>query len=459
MLKDKNFLRAMLAIALPIALQNMIGMAVNIADNVMVGSLGDVALSGVSLAGQPFFFLMIIGFGCASGGAVLISQYWGKKNIAAIRSIMGIVYRIMMILSVIFGFVCFMFPTFIMSLLTDEQAVIESGAAYLKVAAVSYPLFAFSSAYVSSIRAVEKVKLATVNSLVALFVNIFFNYIFIYGKLGMPAMGVVGAALGTVVARVFDVSIVIVYMLFIEKDIKFRPHHIFVGNRVLFADYMKHALPVVCSEFCWSLGTVILNGMVGHLGSVFIAANSITGNVQQLAMTALYGVGNAGAVLTGKTIGEGDIVKARKMAKSLIVLGLAVATVGAGLVLILREFVPGFFNVSAEAKELAYQMMAVLCLFVYFQALDYTTLISILRGSGDTKFGFFADAGMLWLVGLPVAYCACFVWNLPQPIIYLLLRCDSPVKIALCLVRIIRGNYIKIVTRESENINNLTSAE
>lgn len=455
LIKDRSFYKSLLAIALPIALQNIIGFGVQMMDTIMVGALGDTPLSGASLGGQPFFVFMILCFGLASGGAVLIAQYWGRGNIDVVRRVMGMSLRFVAGAAILFTIVCYSFPMQIMSLFSNEQAVIEAGASYLRVVSFSYIFYGLSACYLNSLRAVEKVKIAMLIYLVSFFVNVFFNWVFIFGKLGFPELGVVGAAVGTVLARFSEFLMVFIYTTFIEKQIGFNFSYIFKGERDLLPDYIRHSLPVVGSELVWGLGSVTQAAIIGRLGEVFVAANSVAAVLQQLAMVMLFGIGNATAVLIGKTVGAGKIDYAKRMSKTLLVLSLGVGVISCFLILGLRGPFTEIYDISAHAKSLAYEIMGVMAVIITFATIETVCILGILRGAGDTKYAFAVDAGCTWLVGVPMGLLAGFVWELPLLLVYVCLRSDLVVRITLCLVRVLRGKYIKNVTREVAESTNI----
>ncbi len=448
MVKDRGFYKHLAAIALPIALQNAINFGVQMMDTVMVGALGDTALSAANLAGQPYFIFMVFNFGLASGGSVLIAQYWGKGNVDVVRRVIGMSMRFITITAVLFTAVCVGFPTQIMSLFSTEAEVIARGADYLRVVAFSYIFNGIAACYMMSLRAVENVKLSTMVYSISFFVNIFFNYAFIFGKFGMPELGVVGAAVGTVIARFSECLIVLIYMHFFEKKVGFRIKDMFRWESQLLPDYIRHGLPVIGSELVWSLGSVTQAAIIGRIGSSFVAANSIASVMQQLAMVAMFGLGNAAAVIMGKTIGEGRIEEAKKRGKTMLVLALGVGIAACAIVLLLRNHMVQLYNVSDEVKTLAVQIMGVMGFLIIFGSLEIVSVVGVLRGGGDTKFGFAVDAGCTWLIGVPMGFLAGFVWKLPVLMVYLCLRSDIPVRVTLCLTRIFREKYIKNVTRE-----------
>ncbi len=448
MVRDRGFYKNLAAIALPIALQNAIGFGVQMMDTIMVGSLGDTALSAANLAGQPYFIFMVFNFGLASGGSVLIAQYWGKGNTDVVRRVIGMSIRYIAITAVLFSAVCFCIPTQIMSLFSHEAEVISLGAGYLRVASVAYFFNGVAGCYLMSLRAVENVNLSTIVYAVSFFVNVFFNYCFIFGKFGMPALGVVGAAVGTVIARFTEFLFVVVYLSFFEKKIQFKLKHIFRRERQLVPDYLRHSLPVVGSELVWSLGSVTQAAIIGRIGSTFVAANSIASVVQQFAMVFMFGLGNAAAVTMGKTVGEGRTEDAKKQGKTLVVLALGIGLAACAVILLLRRPIADIYRVSDEVKALAVDIMGVMACIMALTALELVSISGILRGGGDTKFAFAVDCGCTWLIGVPMGLLAGFVWKLPVIWVYVCLRSDMPVRVSICLARIFGEKYIKNVTRE-----------
>ncbi|MEG0751062.1 MAG: MATE family efflux transporter [Oscillospiraceae bacterium] len=445
--KDREFFKRLAAIAIPIALQNIINFGVMMMDTVMVGSLGDTALSAANLAGQPFFVFMVFNFGLASGGAVLIAQYWGRGEVRVVRRVMGISMRYITITALVFTVVCRCFPAQILGLFSTEPDVIACGAEYLAAVSFSYLFNGIASCYLMSLRAVENVKLSTVVYSVSFCVNVFFNYCFIFGKLGFPELGVVGAAIGTVIARISEFIIVFIYMTFIEKKIGFNLRYLFRGEAELLPDYFRHSLPVVGSELIWSLASVTQAAIIGRIGSSFVAANSIAGVVQQLAMVMMFGIGNAAAVLMGKTVGEGRIEDAKKVGNTLIALSVGVGVAASGIIFAIRRYVVLIYDVTETTRELAIGIMGVMACVIIGNALEITCITGVLRGAGDTRFAFMVDAGCSWLIAVPMGVLAGFVWELPIIWVYVCLRCDIPFRAVLCLIRISRGKYIKNVTR------------
>ncbi len=452
MLKDKflfekQFFKSLFAIVIPIALQNVISFGVNAMDSVMLGSLGDVAVSGANLGGQPFFLMSMAGFGIAGGGAVLISQYWGKGDVETIRKVMRISMLAITVISVIAAFVCFFFPYQVMSLYTHEREVQAAAAGYLRVLSVGFIFYAIANNYMNSLRAVENVKMSTAVYAMSFFVNVFFNYIFIFGKFGAPRLEVVGAAVGTVFARVFEFIVMTIYMYGFEKEIGYKMHCMFKIDKTLLPDFMHHALPVIGNEMIWGLGATATSMIMGRIGATFVAANSITMVIAQLAQVFIFGVANAAATLCGITIGSGQKERAQKVANTMLLTGLVFSFVSMAIILLLRNPFLTIYDITPRAKENAYNMMFVLALTQPIAAIDIISIVGILRGGGDTKLGLALDGGGMWLCNIPMGIITGLVLKIPPALIFVAMRSDSFIKIFIELRRISSGKWIRTVTR------------
>ncbi len=443
---EKQFLLNMLAIAVPIALQNMISFGVAMMDSVMLGGLGDKAISAANLGGQPFSLLMSIGFGLSSGGSVLIAQYWGRGDVARIRTVMRLSMQIVFTASSLMTLVCLLFPQQVMGLYSNEAEIVAAAAQYLQLVALSYLPYSISNNYIMSLRAVEKVTVSAAIYGTSFFVNVFFNYVFIFGAFGAPALGVRGAAVGTILARCSELLLVTIYMYAKEDTIGFRFSDCFRLKNEMIQDYTRHSLPVLGNELLWGLGISVTAAIIGRIGSVFVTANSIAAVLNQLALVSVIGVGNAAAVITGKLIGEGRMQRAKRAANTILLGSVFVGMFNCAMIFIMRPIFLSFYRITPEAYEAAYTVMGVLALLHLSLAIDITCIIGILRGGGDTKTAFAFDCGALWLVSVPMGVLSGLVWGWPVPLVYVMLKLDSPIKMILSLIRLKSGAWIRNVT-------------
>ncbi|MDO5603006.1 MAG: MATE family efflux transporter [Oscillospiraceae bacterium] len=445
---EKNFLFTVVSIALPIALQNIISFGVNLMDSVMLGQLGDVAITAANLGGQPFFLLTMFGFGLASGGSVLIAQYWGKGDIGRIRRVMAMSLQSVFVVSLLFTLASLLFPYQLMRLFTPDEAVIKASVEYLSTLAFSYLFYSLSNCYLMCLRAVERVRISTLIYGVSFFVNVFFNWCFIFGKCGAPALGVRGAAIGTILARMSECALSLLYMYMRENRAGFRLRHLLRRwDGALLRDFLKHSLPVVGNELLWGLGTVLMTMIISNLGDVFVTANSIANVVNQVTSVAAFGVANAAAVLTGKAVGAGRPQTARKTANTLLLFSLIVGLCGGLLLFVLRGPILTIYAITPAARALTLDIMTVLAVLQPILALELNCIVGVLRGGGDTRTAFFIDCGCLWLISLPLGLLGGYVLGLAPAAIYLLMRVDTVLKTGLGLWRIRSGRWIKNITR------------
>lgn len=445
--KDKHFYVSLFSIALPIAAQNMITFTVGMADTVMLGMLGEVALSAASLAGQFFFILMIAGFGVASASTVFASQYWGKGDAASIKKIITIMLRIVLALSLMFTLTAYFFPERVMRVFTPDAAVIAAGAEYLKVVCLGYIMFSVANTLLIILRAVHTVRISILVYSVSLVVNVFFNWVLIFGKLGFPEMGVRGAALATVFARIAEFVVVMIYYAFFEKKIQYKLADLFGSVKGYIGAFLKTGSPVVLNELVWSLGASVLAIIIGNISTDFVAANSIANVVWQFVSVFIMGLGNATAVVIGNAVGSGEHPKyVKQKANTITFIALAFGLLSCGIMLLVRPFAIEFYQVSQSTKDLAYQLLNSYAIIVIFQALTMQYIVGILRGGGDTKFAMLADTFFLWCVSVPLGYLVGIKLGWAPPAVYLVLKSDEIMKALVCTWRIQCTHWIKDVT-------------
>ena len=359
---EKSFYRNLLAIAGPMAFQYAISFGVTLMDSVMLGSLGDVAISGANLGNQMQTLVMSCSYGLASGGGVLIAQYWGKKDMAHIRKVVRLAVQAVFCAVSVLTLLSLAFPHQILRIFTPDAQVIEAGASYLSVVAFSYLPYALASCYLSSLRGTEQVKMTVGVYGCSFFVNVIFNYIFIFGKLGAPALGVRGAAVGTVCARCSELILALIYMYTKEKLVGFRVKDCFTWDKELLGEYFRHSLPVVGNELLWGFGSTVTSIIMGQISRTFVAASSITMVLHQLSFVTLNGVGNAAAVLTGRTVGEGSYARVQRVANTLVALSFGLGALNCLFILCVRPLFLAMYHVSPAVHEAAYGMIGVLAL-------------------------------------------------------------------------------------------------
>ncbi|MDR1766318.1 MAG: MATE family efflux transporter [Lachnospiraceae bacterium] len=444
----KSFYMNVFALVLPMALQNLINAGVTAADVVMLGNLSEVALSGVSLANQVTFIMMLATFGLTSGASVLMAQYWGKKDRTSLEKVLAMTLAISICLGLLFEFAGVSFSRPLLRVFSNEPGVIENGAAYIRILALSYVFTCFSSAYLNILRSLEQVVISTVVYGISLVVNITLNYGLIFGHFGLPALGVTGAALATVTARMVEFGISAAHLAFFNRQIKLRLRHLFFWDRFLAHDFMVYSVPVLANELFWGSGMSTVSGIIGHIGSAMVAANSVIGVMRQLSTVVSFGLANATAIIIGKTLGAGDARMAKVYGGRLLRLTVIIGICAGLLTLAISPLIATHMAFTPEAAA-HFRGMAIIAgsYFVLFQCYNATIIVGVLRGGGDTKFGMYVDIATLWCVAITFGSLAAFYWKLPVLAVYAILTCDEVIKIPLSTWGYFRYRWLRDVTR------------
>ena len=444
--EDREFFQRFFRIMLPIAGQNLIMVGISMADTLMVGRLGDVQLSGVALANQLGFILQLILFGTTSGGNVLIAQFWGKGDVQSIHKVMTMIYRILAVASVAVTVLALFFSRQVLSVFTTVPEVIESGAAYLRIVGLGYIIHCFGGSSMMVLRSVGTVNISLVVYLVSLVANVFLNWVFIFGNLGAPVMGVEGAALATVLARVAELCIVLTFLIKREKLIRYRLRMFFGRKLGILRNFVQNSGPVVLNEFLWGLGSSTVAVIVGRIGTEFTAANSIASVLIQLVSIGIFGAGNASAVIIGNTVGSGKYQLAKERAMKLVVISICLGLFAMMLTLVLKGPILSLYSISEISKTYANQMLTIFSFLVMFMSFGMVALIGVLRGGGDTRFVALVDVLGIWLVAIPLGFLSGHVWGWSVPAVYIMLKCDELVKTIVTLPRLLKGKWIRDLT-------------
>jgi len=452
--KDSVFYGNVFRLAIPIALQSLITIGVNMLDTIMVGSLGENALSATSLANSFISIYHIFCMGLGMGASVLVSRYWGMKKAGvgeeaslALKQTVSLMLRITIVLATVFALVTFVMPETLMRMYSDDSEIIRQGCIYFGYSIPTY--FFLGTSLVSTIvlRSVGQVKLPLFVSIGAFFVNLGANYIFIFGKFGAPRLEVAGAALGTLIARVFEATMILGFLLLKDTRINFRVKDFFMKTKSLLGEYIRISIPVLISDGILAIGNNAVAMVIGHLGAAFTGANAITSVTQQLSTVLVQGVAQAGAIVTGQTLGEGDKDKTMRQGWQFLGLGLALGLVSALFIMIFSgPIISTYDNVSEETRLIAYQLMEAISFIMIFQATNSIMTKGVLRGGGDTKMLMLTDNVFLWVFSIPLGLLAGFVFGFSAFWIYVLLKIDQVVKTIWCVFRLKGGKWVKKIS-------------
>ncbi len=447
--RDRKFYRTMASFALPIAAQQLITVGVNMADNIMLGQLGEVPMSGATLANNFISVFQVMCMGMGMGANVLISRFFGMKDQNSMKKAVNLMFRLEFVIATCFAVATGLAPSLIMSIYTTESAVIAAGTGYLLISIPCYYLNGYAVTTSLVLRSVGKATVPLMSSVCSFFINIFFNWVFIFGHLGAPEMGVNGAALGTLIARVVEFSVTMGYLFFKDVNIGLRLKDLTMSVKEIQGEYIRISIPVLISDTLLGLGNSAVSVVMGHIGASFVAANAITTVVMQMATVVIQGISQASCAITGITLGEGKTKQAQEQGVTFAAIGFLIGCVGCVLIRLLRDPIISFYNITEETALLARQLMNALSLVVLFQTTNSILTKGVLRGGGDTKFLMVADILFLWVCSIPLGALAGLVWHLPGFWIYIFLRIDQFIKAVWCLFRLRSGKWIKKISADS----------
>lgn len=453
--QGRGFYRSAIALMLPMILQNLVTNCMALADSFMVGALGETELAAVTMANSVFYVLSLIIFGIQSGTGVLVAQYYGKGRLDAINRIMGMGYYVSLGLTALIALLAFFFPMQLMQLVTNNPDLWEPGAEYARIVGFSYVCMAFSGVYIAVQRSMENPGLGAILLTVSGALNILLNYMFIFGKWGAPAMGCAGAAVATLLSRVFEV-LVVTGCFFRSKRLPVKPGLMLRPGRIIAGDFIKYSLPVVLNEGMWSLAMSLYSIIMGHMpnSTPILAAYTIAGNIDRMAAVALFAAGNATAVIIGRDIGCGDTKEIYGKGVALNFVCFVTGIISMGILLTIRAtlldgFIFPLMDISAEAGELAKMMLAFIAVVMPLRSLNLCNIVGVFRGGGDVRFGLICDIGPLYCVCLPAAALCGLVFGLGITAVYVCICLDDFCKVFLCLPRLRSGKWINSVTRET----------
>lgn len=450
MFRDSRFLRKALMIACPVALQGMLNTLVNLTDTLMIGTLGATSIAAVGLANKVFFVFSLLVFGIVSGSGILAAQFWGSGDVKNIRKVLGLSLLLAMGGALFFVVPALGIPETVMRIFTPSNDSILLGAKYLRIAALSYPFIALTNVYVAMLRAVNKVVYPVVCSCIAIVLNISLNYVLIFGKFGAPALGVEGAAIATLIARVIEIVLVLGYVYGKKLPIA-------CGISGLLgwpADFVKRfaatSAPVIANEFMWGLGTTMYSLAYGRMGDEAVAAITIATTIQDLVVVLFQGLSAATAVILGNELGAGKLKRAEKYATQFLILQFIVTMAGVFVVLGIRMPLIGLYNITeAVARDVS---MCILVFAAYMPAkmFNYVNVVGVLRSGGDTKMCLFLDTSGVWLIGVPLAFLGALVWHLPIYTVYGLVMLEEVYKAILGYIRYRQKKWLRNLAVEIE---------
>lgn len=443
-MNNKEFIK----IVAPITFQYLMTSLVSASDAFMLGFLDQTSLAAASLATQIAFIYSLFFTAFVMGFNVMAAQYWGKGDRITVEKVITISMRYTLLVGIVFSLITLLFPEQVMHLFTTDKAIIVQGALYLRAVSLSYVLTGFAQIYFGVLKVCNHAGLSSLIGSLSVVVNIGLNAILIFGLLGMPKLGIVGAALATVLARIFE-TVFVILVLQKYKCPRTRLKYLFLTNeKMLHSAYWKYTMPLLVNQLGWGGGITMYSVIMGHLGSDATAANSIASIVRSMIASLCWGIAAGVSIIIGGTLGRNQLEEAKRLGSKYVRLSIVIG-VGSGIVILMLT--PLVVHVVTLSNQAVYYLKAMLCMAAYYiigNSLNSTIISGIFPAGGDTRFGMICDLITLWIVIVPMGMLAAFVFHAPVLVVAFILTLDEFVKIPAVYMHYVKYKWVCNITKE-----------
>lgn len=445
--ETKEFFQGIQVIGIPVIIQNLINSLVNMVDVFMVGRLGEVAITSTSLGNSWFFIYVLLCGGITAAGSIFISQHWGNKETGKIHQYMGIMTIGVIILAAIMGSCSIFFSDTIIRIYSRDPAVIKMGASYIRIIGYSYIFSALTNVFVATLRSTQNAFVPMIGTILSLICKLLLNYCLIFGHMGMPKLGVNGAAIATVIARIIEFLFIVGYTYCKKLDIGVNPKRFFHIERQTVKQYFRYGLFIILGEAIYGIGNSVYNIAYKYTGTESQAALQIVNSIKSLALVLSIGVGNSASVIIGKQLGQNQLEKAKRFCKKYLIFSPILAVVVSVILVLFAPMILHMFHIGQSSQTYAHKMIYILAFELPFRAINFTIIVGILRAGGDSTYCFKANLCGTWLFGLPMAFLGAVVLKAPVYIVYLMATADEIGKFFICFPRTIKYKWMRNLTK------------
>ena len=445
---DTSFYRIFLTIYVALVLQNVVTLSVNLADNMMLGSYSETALSGVAAVNQIQFIYQQLLMALGDGLVIFCSQYWGKRQTEPMKKISATAMHAGLLIAILLFALVSIFPRQAVGIFTTEESIIREGVSYLSIIRFTYLFFAVTQILLATLRSVEVVKIAFYLSVMTFFVNCGINYVLIYGHFGAPEMGAAGAAIGTLAARMTELVVLIIYIIKKEKQLHLSIRSYLQHDRVLSGDYFRVTAPMLVVQGLWGVNTALQTVILGHMTAAAIAANSVASTIFMMVKSMAVGAASTASIIIGNTIGTGDIALVKKYSGRLQRIFVVIGLVSGLLLFLIRVPILQLYDLSASTKEMANTFLIILSVVVIGMSYQMPTNNGIIRGGGNAMFVVKMDLISIWGIVIPLSFVMAFVVKASPAVVVCCLNADQIFKCIPAFLESHYGNWIRKLTRE-----------
>ncbi|HHU37350.1 MAG TPA: MATE family efflux transporter [Treponema sp.] len=448
--KDKAFFPKLLVLVLPILLQNLLSSSLNFIDVFMIGRLGEASVAAVGSANQFFFILQMLIFGLASSSAIFTAQYWGRGDIKNIRAVMGIGLILTLSISLLVMIVTLFSSHAIIHFFSSDLHVVSLGGDYLRVIAYTFLIVSLTTSFSVVLRSTENVVYPMIASICGIILNTILNYLLIFGNYGFPNLGVLGAAYATLIARFFEMLIIVLITYTRKLPAAASIIDLFNFSKTQVRIYLKKSIPVVLQSAGWAAGFSMFAMIFGHISTESLASYNIAGSIERICLIFFKGLGSACAIMIGNRIGAGEEEKAQGYARNFLILGIIIALVVSSLLLILRRPIVNLYDLTETSKSYMMGILLVTLIILWARACNIIFHMGIFKSGGDTLFSMIVDVGGVWLIGVPIALITAFIFHFPVHYILGFLIIEELVKVLVAFKRYKSGRWVNNLIAKTE---------
>ena len=458
---NSRFYRSFFSVYIALVLQNVVTLSVNLADNIMLGSYSEAALSGAAAVNQIQFVFQQLIMALGDGLVILGSQYWGKRQTEPMKKLGAQAMQAALAVTACLFVLVSMMPHGILKLFTTDEPIIREGMKYLGIIRFTYLFFAMTQILLAVLRSVEMVKVAFYLSVVTFCINCGINFILIYGRFGAPELGAEGAAIGTLTARIAEFIILLVYIFKKEKSLHLRPGSFLKTDRTLSMDYLKITAPMFAVNGLWGLNTALQTVVLGHMTSAAIAANSMASTIFLMVKSMAVGAASAASIMIGKSIGEGSLEMVKQYAKKMQLIFVMIGLISGMILFFIRIPILELYELTPETKEMANTFLLILSVIIVGMSYQMPTNNGIIRGGGSPVFVVKMDLISIWCIVIPVSFFMAFIWCIVIPVSFFMafvvqappaavvccLNADQLFKCIPAYIKANHGSWIRELTR------------
>ena len=454
-MRNETFSHKLTRLVIPISLQYFMFALVPVSDAVMLVAMDQDSMSAVSLAGQVFFVFNLFNYALMAGLSMFAAQYWGKGDIKSIEKLLGYVTRLAIPIALIFFSISLFMPDAVMRIYTHEEVIISHGINYLRIVSVAYIFDGVAQLYTSVLKNTDHVKTCTGISISMVAMNIILNAVFIYGLLGVPAMGESGAALATTISCLYGAAAVIIAMIR-KCPARIRFSCVFKVDIGMRRDFSKYSSALLINQMFWGIGFTLVTVIIGHLNAEVIAANAIAAVVKDLASCFCWSLADGGAIMVGNELGAGNLERGKKYGQKIVNLAITSGIILGVITAALAYPISKLTNLDPVSAEYLFYMLLMCVYYILGRSINAVIIGGIFASGGDTKFGMICDLVTMWVFIIPAGALAAFVFHAPPLLVYFILNLDEMIKIPVVFHHFKKYKWVKNLVGKDDSLVELS---